>query len=323
MENKTTERISGAIFLVMLGTALLLGNFKVISLNWGNLLFFFTTLWPLFIIFGGIKILFTNFKFKWLVNLILDIIFNILFFAFLILPFNGTELFGKIPYNNSYIPVNQEIASEDKDYSNREYHFEFNAGEFFIADEEKIDYELLATGELEESSSKLELTTEGEDKLTINSKVLYNANYLNWFRAKSPAKIDFHIGNQSERSVPTDLDIALNAGSFRTDLKSTDLKNINLKINAGSGELKFTNLVETIKAEVNAGSLKIFIPADQEFEINYKVNAGSIDIKGRDLDKTFDNINDSGIFSTNEQNSENKISIDAKVSAGSLEIVLE
>jgi hypothetical protein len=324
MENKTVERISGALFLVLLGVAFLLNNFKVISLNWGNLLFFFTTLWPLFIIFAGIKILFTNFKFKWIVNLSLDIIFDLLFFAFLVLPFNGSNLFGKFQYSSNYQPVNQKIVTEDKDYTNREYLFEFNAGEFFITDEENSDYDLLATGELEDSSSKLEITTQDEnDTLKINSKILYTVNYLNWFRSKSPADIDFSIGNKEGVTIPTNIDIKLNAGSFNTDIKNTSLRDINLKINAGSGEFKFGSLAENIKAEVNAGSLKIFVPSDQKLELSYEVNAGSIQVTGRDFDESFDDINDSGTFSSNDENSSSTVMVNAKISAGSLEIILE
>ncbi len=100
------DRLSTAVFLIFIGSIFLLGNLGYISFK--DLLFLLIQFWPILVILAGIKLMIGAFKIGKLVNLIIDIVFNLLVILFLCyVQLSGTIDWDWNTVNYRNIPVKQ------------------------------------------------------------------------------------------------------------------------------------------------------------------------------------------------------------------------
>lgn len=104
-----SDKIVPGLILVLLGTVFLLDNYHVIDFHWGNI----WHLWPIFLIMGGVNLVFANNKAPWAVGLKIGVV--LLGFALLV--------FGRFesrwwPYSHWNMDHKGWYKDDDGDYDN-------------------------------------------------------------------------------------------------------------------------------------------------------------------------------------------------------------
>jgi hypothetical protein len=105
-----SEKIMPGVILVLLGTVFLLDNYNVIDFHWANIWRF----WPVFLIMGGINLVFAHNKSAWATILKVSVV--VLGFGLLVFVHTPNRYFFP-HYNFNYNDDNSD-NDDDDNYSN-------------------------------------------------------------------------------------------------------------------------------------------------------------------------------------------------------------
>lgn len=111
-----SDKIVPGLILVLLGTVFLLDNYNVIDFHWGNI----WHLWPVFLIMGGVNLVFANNKAPWATALKIGVV--ILGFALLIFGHFENRWFRPGHWNfndNGWYKNGDDNDNDDDDDNNR------------------------------------------------------------------------------------------------------------------------------------------------------------------------------------------------------------
>ncbi|GAA4095465.1 LiaI-LiaF-like domain-containing protein [Mucilaginibacter panaciglaebae] len=217
------DKIIPGVVLILIGTAFLLHNYGVIHFHWGN----FFHLWPIFIVIGGINLIFANNRSAWATTLKLAVI---------IVGF-GLIVFGNFGRYNSPFPAFSYYDDDDYDDSGKtgvtkvEGNSEFNAP--FAADARVATLNISGGGtvyRLSDTTSQLFSASTKEFKgryvfTHSNQDSVYTLN----FNMRGHHDLDFNFDDDNDKGKDTS---RTNSATFR--LNPNPEWNINVKTGATS-----------------------------------------------------------------------------------------
>lgn len=339
MENKTYDRIGFAIFLIFIGTFLILLNLGTITfLDLFNVLKLLLIYWPILIIIAGFKIIAQAFSHGKLFTLIIDFLFISSILAFLLIS-KGTNITFDLS-RKDVVKINtvNEILAEEEEYDEKKYNFDLDAGEFSITDSlndeitdstEEKEIFLKSNGEYYAMASDLSWKYEVDENKTLNIRTNFKARpsfKLNIFENPFQNKLSFEILNNKEK-IPTSIFLNLNASSLKANFQNTNLKMFKATMSAVDADLTFSkdSLPEEIEIDINAGNIDIFFPKDSAIFVDYSIKVGTLNIIKNDKTDEFDGLNVSGKYKSHEEisdddNSVVKIHLDANVGTVNIHI---
>ena len=258
MKNKS---IFWGILLISIGILWILKSLGIIQFSW----FLFLKLWPLILIWVGVKFLPIQDKWKIIINTL--VLF--LGIAFLLIYSNSKCCNSKwgcfslcstdwnIDLDDDTLSVNNQSIIKYEDYENAHLNLTASAGKLVFATGE----DLIAIRETEKHGSKIKVISKIEDDNSVKIKAEVH-----------PLKNSI-VGNNSHKynillnSSPVwEMDLDLNAASGEIDLSTFKVKALEIESNASSLELKIGNLYPdvNIKIESNASSVALTIPKNMK-----------------------------------------------------------
>lgn len=331
-ENKNKRDIVFALFLIFIGGIFLLNTTGVVGWGiWQNILRF----WPVFLILGGVKLIFEKSP---LAEIIIGILALILFAS--------VTIFSYISYTSQTLPfIPERISQYIKDNPNL---FSESSGEN-INEKEKICLEEYDIEDVEErilnidvGASKFTLADSPELEEYLNLQSSFSRGFVEpdlesnmddnslniFFRTKAVPRIVFWGSTQSsefnmtlgQTDIETDLDIKLGAGRGEVNLESLNIRNIQTNVGAGRLDISFRDIAipENLDIQLGAGKMTIVIPENVGYELSYELGVGRIRIDGENVGEFIGQ--DPSFKSSNFEDAEQIIKIEANVGVGSLEI---
>lgn len=324
--------ISGAIFLIFLGTIFLLNTTGVV--DWGIWLYLLR-FWPIFIILGGIKIILgKNFIAEIIVSIISLLLFTIIGITSFI-AYKGAEssflpkamhncivndclnFWGDAPGEKITQTKYVEIE-EGETYESRDLIFDIGAAEFTMADDQlekkhisgELTYyegyrEPFFTSEVVEESLRIVFDTDNTNTFGIYPN--YSVNY------------DLTVSPMGEMKDNVSLD--LGAGSGDITLNELNVNNIDANIGAGSLTLSLSDKSipqGDITLDIGAGEMILNIPEEVGYTISYDLGVGEISSNGESIAQFAGSAEN--YKSSNYDNTQTHINIIANVGVGSLKI---
>jgi hypothetical protein len=259
MKNKS---IFLGILLVSVGILWILKSLGVIYFSW--LIFF--KLWPLILVWVGIKLLPIQDKWKIILNtmvLFLGIAFLLIYsnskccnsrwnhFSICSREWNIDDAAATVSIKN------QSVIKYEENFENAHLDLTASAGNLVF----KTGEELIAIREVETSGSKINIISKIEDDNSIDIKAEVH-----------PLKGKI-VGNNSHKynillnnSPIWDMDLDLKAAAGEIDLSEFKVKELEIESNASALELKIGNLYPevNIKIESNASSVELTIPKNMK-----------------------------------------------------------
>lgn len=329
MEHKNEKDIVFAVFLVFVGTVFLLNTTGVIS--WGIWMYLFK-FWPVFLILGGIQIIFGK---SLITNIILGVVSFILFFLVLVssyisytgeavplIPEDINNFFMENDYSEGFKrepEVNEDLTvafGEFENISERNLNLEIGASEFSITDNAELEDHLILNSMYTKDHIEPSLETNQKDGLLdmdFETKVRSSV----FFFDRVDTNFDFELGSVETK---TNLNINLGAGEGEVDLKTLNLGEMSADIGAGDLTISLQEnvLPSKMTVKIGAGQVTLNIPEDYAYELTYDLGVG--DIIGED-GKIAEALGKSGTYkSSNYEGAEKILHIVANVGVGSLKI---
>lgn len=254
--NNNIEKISNSIAIISIGLVCLFVTLGYFSLT--DIWNFFATFWPIFIILGGIKLLFGAFKFGKYLNIVVDILF---FLALILGIFFYPQIESKFFSPDSQGNSNQtyEFVIEQKDYDlkeikNIEYKIEVGAIEFNLNDTSDEYFEVKGNYQSNFFEPNID-----SDLVNGILAVGYSQNIKGVFSLRNisnlDSKFDFSLVNNV---LPKSLELNLGAGKGDISLINSNLNRVIL--NVGAGELTLSLPKDsgyTFTSNVGAGQVRI------------------------------------------------------------------
>lgn len=328
-QHKEEKDVVFAVFLIFIGTVFLLNTTGFVS--WGIWVYLFR-FWPVFLILGGIQIIFGK-------SLITNIILGIISLAL----FTLIGISSYISYTEKSVPfvpddINRFFLEEkytplESDLNQVEEEIIVAGSEFETINTRNVDITIGA------SSALITDNSESNDYLTLNSK--YTENHIEpkvdsekkdntldltfttefkerwFFFNNSRTKFDFEIG---KTDLDTNLQLVIGAGEADIELNDLSTKNIDCEIGAGELSLSLTkdSLPEELSVDVGAGQFNLDLPEEVGYTLNYEVGVGDIKI---DNEKVTESLAETDTYkSENYDTAESKIDINTTVGVGTFKI---
>ncbi|KKR05696.1 MAG: hypothetical protein UT34_C0002G0203 [candidate division WS6 bacterium GW2011_GWF2_39_15] len=320
-KSKTTERISGAIFLIFIGFLFLMINLGYFSFS--DLFTFFFAIWPIFIVIIGIKIILSILPFGRWINIVIDVVVDIAIIMALILGYNA-KINWKIPdvvvIGNAadQKDINGTLDVKKSEYSEVErvnYVFEIGVAEFSIHESNQDDY-LLTTGEYNKRIFSPEVKSE---KSGNNLDIEFTQKSTRG-TVIHPWRIITDFKFKTASLLPFTYDIKVGAGKGEVDINSDNVEE--MKMDVGAGEM-VVNINEKVGSDldlnVGAGKVKIFLPKGSGYIIDYNVGVGDLSVFRNKEKKSVGGLGNKGTIKVND-NAEKLLKMDINIGAGSVEI---
>jgi hypothetical protein len=275
-----SERIVPGLILVLLGTVFLLDNYHVIDFRWSNI----WHLWPIFLIMGGVNLVFANNKAPWATALKIGVV--ILGFGLLVFghfenrwfsPFNGNWHFNDKGWYND----NDDDDDDDNDNGSD------STGIVKVEGSSTYTEPYAATA----VAAKLKISGGGTvytlkdttaDLFTATTKERYNRYiYTHTMEGTTPV-LDLHMKDKkghidwdsdSDKSNSAiiklntrpewDIDINAGATALEFDLSKFKIKQVNINGGAGSFDIKLGQPLAATNVDVETGVSKVYIQVPQ------------------------------------------------------------
>lgn len=300
------DKLIPGVVLVLIGTLFLLHNFHVLHFHWINILH----LWPVFLLIGGINLIFAHNRSGWATALkILVIVFGF-----------GLVLFGDFGYNwnwwpNRYYRYHQDDNGNYQDNNDNDddndttsgpgsirkiegssnFHADFPAGTQNARLNLKggaSSYALADTTNLLFEAS----TTEYRNKYDLNTHQEGNTAVVDFDLKGHKGVWDWGNGNKSNRAVlklnPRPIwDVNIDAGATSLDFDLSRFKINYVKISGGAGEFKVrlgAPLTST-KVDVSSGVSDVEISVPQNAACSIDAHSGLSSNSFDGFNKTSDN----------------------------------
>ncbi|MFD0763623.1 LiaI-LiaF-like domain-containing protein [Mucilaginibacter lutimaris] len=266
-----SEKLIPGLILVLLGTVFLLDNFHVIDFRWGNILH----LWPVFLIMGGVNLVFANNKAPWATALKIGVV--ILGFALLI--FGHFE--NRWWQRNSHWNFNDKGWYKDNDDDDDDDNGSDSTGIVKVEGSSTYTEPYIATA----TSAKLNLSGGGtayslkdttDQLFTATTKERFNryiythtmegnTAVLNLSMKDKKGHIEWDSDNNNKATIKLNVkpewDININAGAtaLEFDLSKFKIKSVNIDGGAGSFNIKLGQPLATTNVDVETGVSKVVI----------------------------------------------------------------
>jgi len=281
-----SKHIFSGVLLITIGILWILKMLGVIAFSWCA----FFKLWPLILIWVGIKLIPISDKWK----IALNIIVLFIGIAFLLI-LSNSNCCG-YEWNKTYHHTNDWICCHDDDdgdatsctnknfikyenYENARLQLTASAGKLTFSPGE----ELFAIKEKENSYSKILIRNIIEDNV-VNIKA--ELQPLKKTHQKRSYKYDILLN----QNPVWDIDLELNATAGQIDLSAFKIKELNVEANASALDLKLGSLYPEVNVTVesNASAVEITIPKEMKCSLNKAESIlSSFSVKG--LEKQSDN----------------------------------
>lgn len=340
-EVKTKKRrypdVSGGLIFITLGIILLLNNFGLLPWEiWSNIWRF----WPVFIIIGGLNMLFNN---SWWKTVIMFIVTAILLSGVIVYSLVNSNIYSFGGLGN-WIRNSRNIGDESyleyviakNEYENIDLlkvNINNDIGTLKINDNSGNDNYVAVYGWYFENmvNPKFEQEKDGNE-LSVLFEADSNSNWFNFWENKNntfkteigkvdvPVELEFKITSgkaevQLEENMYTNLIAQLTSGnvtitvegdSYIKDILRVDMTSGNAKIDLSDAKY----LPQNMEIEVTSGNAEFVLPEGVGLEIEYDITSGSIKV---DENK----IHGKGNYSVE---GENEIKVKVKVTSGNVEI---
>ncbi len=324
---KKDDDYSWGSFLMFVGVVLLFNSLNILPWNVWEYIFRF---WPVFIIIGGLSIIFEASKyFKWVLG-ILSLAIYALILVIVLNKYNNSvwndskfqlpEWLVKIERsfenqnNTDYKESNYTLSEQFIKHTNYDISIDIGASEFTFTDDKNVDRFALNSKYFEDWGKPILLLEENDELLTIDFSQ-ENKEYFTFFIPTRAPEYEFILGSNL---LITNFDIDLGAGTGEIDLDDTDIDTFNVNIGAGSLSAKLKNIQNESKytIRVGAGESSFDIEDDVNYVLKYKIGLGSLTVNGEELS----NIAGDGSYEFNKGRSNKTIYFDIEVGVGSFEL---
>jgi hypothetical protein len=293
------EKLMPGIILVIIGAVFLLNNYDVINFHWSNLWHF----WPVFLIMGGINLLFAGNRAPWATAIKIAVVvigLGIVIFA----PARNYHFFGN--HSNMRFDDNDDDDDDDDDNIRDKSGITKVEGsstfsEPFTADVTIAKLDISGGG----TSYKLKDTT--SDLFKANTKEFYSRYIYNKNMEGTVPVLSLHMKNNNKNSFQWDSDknnsadimlntkpiwdVRVNAGATELDFDLSKFKIRNVDINGGAGSfhIKLGQPLAATEVDVKTGvsEVEIMVPQNSACKIAYSSGLSSSDFEG--FDKNSDN----------------------------------
>jgi len=245
------SRIFAGVLIVLLGLALFLSNFEVLSLDWH----FIFRLWPMLLVFAGISVLATNTKLKAALYAVTAIL--VLAWIFSVASV-GWGNFREIFHHHA---VHHQGFSQDlnKDIRHAELSMSNGAGEFILNDTTDKLFEAIAESNIGDYS--LDAKEEGHTaKLDLN----FEDNKDNHWRFGEFGGDKNKVVMKLNQKVDWKLNLDVGACSTEFDLSQFIVNSVDIKAGASSLKIKLGDKSDTTYVSMNTGASKVTIYVPQE-----------------------------------------------------------
>ncbi|HMG09625.1 MAG TPA: DUF5668 domain-containing protein [Mucilaginibacter sp.] len=284
---RNDKLVPGAI-LVCIGAIFLLNNFGYIDFHWMNVIH----LWPIFLIMGGVNLVFANNKSAWATILKLGVV--VLGFGLLLFGHFERYSFWPGAYNFHYNDDrdnNDNDDDEDSDSTSTDHGVVKIQGSSVFNKDYTADAKLArlnisgggTTYTLNDTTSQLfkAETKEFYGKYEFNSTKEDSVYVLN---LKMKNNKGWHFDSEDNKSNLADIklnsnpvwDINVETGATKLDfdLSKFKIKNLTLKGGAASFDVKLGNPLVSTNVEVSTGVSEVNISVPKEAACSIRTNSG-------------------------------------------------
>jgi len=289
------DKIIPGVVLILIGAVVLLHNYGVIAFHWGN--FFY--LWPIFIVIGGINLIFANNKSTWATLVKLGVIIA----GFALIVFGNFGKHNGFWNNQVFTYDNDDDSDDDSDSTSTgkvtkiEGNSVFN--EPFVADAKIARLNISGGGTvyaLSDTTNQLfnAETKEFRGRYVYSSKKEDSVYVLNFnMKGRHGFNLDFDDkknGYGKNNSVVFKLnpnpewELDIKAGATKLDFDLSKFKVRSLKLSGGAAdfEVKLGQPVKETNVNVSTGmsSTTISIPANSACRITSSTGLSSTNFDG-------------------------------------------
>lgn len=295
-DNWNVSKIFWGLLFIVIGALVLLANFDIITVDWGNI----WRLWPILIISCGLSILsFRNLI--WRLASILLVIMTMGLIVFVatadteLLTTSSRAYISSIEYKNNNIKksvVNIEAGASDITFGSK-------------------DQNSLVTTSFKSNIAKLE-TSSDVDGTTQTTNLSMNTKNGQWFNVNFNSDFDIYV----DRTAITDAVIHAGASSINVDTSFVKLNSLTIKSGASSIDVKLGQELDNSNLSIESGvsSIKVRVPKSVGIKLNIESGLASNNLS--DLSKTSDDTYESSNYSQSSK----KITISTKIGVSSFEI---
>ena len=306
------DRYSGAFFLIIVGTMLLMNTTGMLS--WSVWLFLLK-FWPIFIIIAGVKVVFGKSKIGAMSSGVITLIVYLVIAVIAILAtgvnYKDREIVKPVwsdRINTVFMKDPGDLLSMTETYGDVE-NFEsveldvdLGIGKFTLIDGESDDF-LTLDSKYYDNLGKPEVKSEQtESALNWKFSQQKDTGFVG-IRSKTP---EYSLQLSQDKAIET-LSFQVGAGEGKVDLDSTSLDGLSLDVGAGRFELKLseTSLTQSISdIKIGTGEVRIYIPEGTAYKVVYNVGVGQASLPDQDI---------SGLGKDGEYKSEGFDDADVKV----------
>ncbi|MFZ1080581.1 MAG: DUF5668 domain-containing protein [Candidatus Kryptoniota bacterium] len=297
------SRIFAGLLIILLGVALFLSNFDVLTLNWH----FIFRLWPILLVFAGISVLVSNSKLKAMLYAVTVVLILIWIFS---VASGGWGSFRGIFHNDRTVHHQEFSQDFEKNVQHAVLSLNSGAGSFYLSD--TTNKLLEANSESNIGSYTLDAEKDGStEKLDFNFDGNNDNYHWRWWGTTNKVYIKLNP------KVDWELDMNIGASSTDFDLSQFAIRSADIKAGASSLKIKLGDKSDTTNFRMNTGasSVKIYIPQDAGCRISDEASLSS---------KAFPDFSksDDGMYrTTNFENSKKKIFIDVEAGVSSIKVI--
>ena len=264
-----------AVFLIFLGTVLLLNTTGVIEWNVWTVLWRF---WPLLVVFAGLSLIFEDSK-------ILSIIIGFFALITLSLAFLWSAAVVESPrWFDSVVEVEAEIeksfvlsAEEFIDVERKNIEIDMAVGSLYIANDDLEDHLYLDAHYFSNLGKPILDSDFVSNNLDVSLELGKGTSTFFWGSRSTP-KYFLTLGSDE---ISTDLSVDVGAGQGEILLQRYNLRNLTMEVGAGQLKGKLSDIfLDELNVDVGAGNLSLQLDGEIEITevINAKVGIGKLTI---------------------------------------------
>lgn len=288
-------RLFWGLLLVLIGVLIILNNFQIVNVNWGNL----WRLWRMIIIVAGLSMLSLK---GWLWRVVTTIaIIGLMAVIVWAAVFQQDNFQGIVDIQKT---VTQKIFGDIK---RAEISLKAGAGSINIDSSNQTE---IVNAELNSNLTKLEQTNSavnGTQKINLSMK---SVNY-SW---ATNIKNDWNI--YLTRDLPLSLSVDAGASSTKIDLSKAILDNLDINAGASNLDIKLGDHRDNVSLDIDAGASSIKLSLPKNSGVYMKVDGGLNSKNISDLVSAGDSV----YKSNNYDQAKQKNNIVSKVGLSSLTV---
>jgi len=257
------SRIFAGLLIILLGVALFLSNFDVLTLNWH----FIFRLWPILLVFAGISVIVSNSKLKAVLYAITAILVLVWIFS---VASGGWGKFHGIFHNDGTVHHQEFSQDLDKDVRHAVLTLNSGAGSFYLSDTTNKLFEATTESNIGNYSLDAEKDASTE-KLDFNFDG-NNENY-HWRWGGTTNKVYVRL----DPKVDWKLNVNIGASSSDFDLSKYAVSSADIKAGASSIKIRLGDKSDTTNLDLNCGvsSITIYVPQSSACQIRDNANLSS------------------------------------------------